>query len=87
MTADIEREPTSDSGGVKPTRALNVERLICNVDYTSNEMLQRAWGLDSIGTNEPSQSGKMDSFPTQHGIANDQACSESLLIVNASWPD
>ena len=83
--ADIQREPTSDSGGVKPT--LNVEQLICNVAYTSNEMMQRIGGLDGIGTNEPKLSGKMDSFPTQHGTANDQAFSESLLIVNASWPD
>ena len=43
MMADIEREPTSDSGGVNPSRALNVEQLICNVDYTSNEMMQRIW--------------------------------------------
>ena len=85
MMADIQREPTSDSGGVKPT--LNVEQLICNVAYTSNEMMQRIWRLDGIGTNEPKPSGKMDSFPTQHGTANDQAFSESLLIVNASWPD
>ena len=87
MMADIEREPTSDSGGVKPSRALNVEQLICNVDYTSNEMMQRIWGHDGIGTNEPKPSGKVDSIPTQHGTANDQAFSESLLIVNASWPD
>ena len=71
----------------KPTLDLNVEQLICIVDYTSNEMLQRAWGLDGIGTNESNLSGKMDSFPAQHGTANDQAYSESLLIVNASWPD
>ena len=73
MMADIEREPTSDSGGVKPT--LNVEQLICNMDYTCNEMMQRICGLDGNGTNEPKLSGKMDSFPTHHGTANDQACS------------
>ena len=61
MMADIQREPTSDSGGVKPT--LNVEQLICNVDYTSNEMMQRIWGLDGIGTNEPKLSGETDNFP------------------------
>ena len=69
MMADIEREPTSDSGGVKPSRALNVKQLICNVDYTSNEMLQRAWGLDGIGTNEPKpvrQDGQL-SCSTRHG--------------------
>ena len=85
MMADIERELTSDSGGVKPT--LNMKHLICNVDYTSNEMIQHIWGLNGIGINEPKRSGKTDSFPTQHGTANGQASSESLLIVNASWPD
>ena len=85
MMADIERELTSDSGGVKPT--LNMEHLICNVDYTSNEIIQHIWGLDGIGINEPKRSGKTDSFPTQHGRANGQAFSQSLLIVNASWPD
>ena len=60
MMADIEREPAS--GGVKPT--LNVEQLICNayVDYTSNEMMQRIWGLDGIGTNEPKLSGRWTAF-------------------------
>ena len=82
MMADIEREPTSDSGGVKPT--LNVEQLICNVDvdYTSNEMMQCIWGLDGIGTNEPKLSGRR---PTTFQMLNLSRFLEWAVGCHLCW--